>query len=624
MTVETPLELQHVVARLHTDFDKRLAAGTGSTDEERERNFLSRALAAFSIHRLASCSLDEAAAAVVDGGGDFGLDAIFFSAAAATIWLAQSKFDGSGRGQPDLGDVSKFRNGIDALLRGNFAPFAANAAVTNRKGAIEAALKTPDLQVRAIIVYSGLAVVSEDRRHLFDQLRHTFSSGSDYLVITTYSLTSVHDWVTDADKAPGVPKLQLTLEKPGWVTEPYETIYGCIRIADLATLWRDHEKRLIAANLRGYKGSTEVNEGIGKTIAEEPQNLFYLNNGLTAYCERLEVENIDRANADRKRVTVYGFSIVNGAQTLGSIGAHVAGPAGGAAPDGVAFLKIVSLQKCADDRAFAIRITQTTNFQNQISVRDFVALEEEQGAIAAGLALSGITYHYKDADDNPSPDTTNFSLDEATTTLACLEQQSNCDLLSRIVAQRKALWSFEQVYPVESPYRSRYAQLFKSSRSARSIWRAVQVQRITVEALQTSESGVRKDFFVYGKWLVLNAIFLQLHPERGESLTLTPEERAKIIQAAQEYTELLWTASQSKGFVSAKAGGGWESPRHFKSVFSTAGDCQTLKTDLPAERLRASSHSARVPGLPFVRDREGSNNIATSRYSSAGSVTSAT
>lgn len=595
MTVETPLELQHVIARLHTDFDQRLAAGTGSTDEEREKNFLSRALAAFSIHRLASCSLDEATAAVVDGGGDFGLDAMFFSAAAATLWLAQSKFDSSGRGQPDLGDVSKFCNGIDALLRGNFAPFAANAVITNRKAEIEAALKTPGLQVRAILVYSGLAVVAEDRRHLFDQLRHTFSSGSDYLGITTYSLTTVHDWVTDADKAPGVPKLQLTLEKPGWVTEPYETIYGCIRLADLAALWQDHEKRLIAANLRGYKGSTEVNEGIGKTIAEEPQNLFYLNNGLTAYCERLEVENVDRPNPDRKRVTVYGFSIVNGAQTLGSIGAHVE-DAGGA-PDGVAFLKIVSLQKCADDRAFAIRITQTTNFQNQISVRDFVALEEEQAAIANGLALSGINYHYKDADDNPTPDATNFTLEEATTALACLEQQSNCDLLSRIVAQRKALWSFEQVYPVESPYRSRYAQLFKSSRSARSIWRAVQVQRIAAEALRTNENGVRKDFFVYGKWLVLNAIFLQLHPERGDALTLPPDDKPSIVKAAQEFAEHLWTLCLNKGFVSVKTEGGWESHRHFKSVFSAPGDCQTLRGSL-LTKLAAIPNAANVTQTP--------------------------
>jgi len=79
MTVEVPLELGHVVARLHSDFDQRLPAGTGTTADEREKHLLTRALVAFAIHRLASCSLDEAAAAVVDGGGDFGLDAIFFS-----------------------------------------------------------------------------------------------------------------------------------------------------------------------------------------------------------------------------------------------------------------------------------------------------------------------------------------------------------------------------------------------------------------------------------------------------------------------------------------------------------------------------------------------------------------
>jgi hypothetical protein len=496
MTDEVPLELDQLRKRLHTDFDGRLPAGKGTTDEEKERNFLTRALGAFALHRLSGCSLDEAAKAVVDAGGDFGLDAIFFSRTAATLLMVQSKYDSSGRGEPALGDVSKFCDGVDALLRGNFAPFAANAAISARKTEIETILRTEGLQVRAILVYSGLALVAEDRRHLFDRLRSTFSPDSEYLAIQTYNLTSVHDWVTDADEAPGVPKLELSIEKPGWVTEPYETVYGCIRIADLAALWKDHEKRLIAANLRGYKGRTEVNEGIQKTIANEPQHFFYLNNGLTAYCERLEIENVDRADANRKRVTVYGFSIVNGAQTLGSIAKHMKGKEG-SAPEGSVFLKIISLQKCAENRGFAIRITQSTNFQNQISPRDFVALEEEQTVIAATLELSGIHYHYKDADDTPAPDSSNFTLDEATTALACLEQQGSCDLLSRIVAKRSDLWSFEEVYPVGSSHRSRYSQLFKSSRSARVIWRAVQAQRIVKIALRTVESGVRKDFFVY-------------------------------------------------------------------------------------------------------------------------------
>ncbi len=214
MITEIPLELGHVVARLHADCDGRLPAGQGRDAPEREKNFLTRALAVFALHHLTGCPLDTAVTALVDGGGDFGLDAIYYSAPAATLWLVQSKFDGSGRGEPALGDVSKFCDGIDAILRGNFIPFARNAQIIGRQQDILQHLKASGLQVRAILVYSGLAVVSQERRHLFARLLSTFSPVSDYLEIKSYNLTSIHDWVTGADEAPGVPKLELAIEMP--------------------------------------------------------------------------------------------------------------------------------------------------------------------------------------------------------------------------------------------------------------------------------------------------------------------------------------------------------------------------------------------------------------------------
>ena len=164
MSADVPLELEHVTVRLHADFDLRLSADIGVDADEKEKNFLTRALAAFAVHRLAHCGLDDAVAAVVDGGGDFGLDAIHFSSASATLWLVQSKFDASGRGEPDLGSVSKFCDGIDALLRGNFEPFADNAEIMSRRPDLLHHLQTPGLQIRTVLVYSGLALISEDRR----------------------------------------------------------------------------------------------------------------------------------------------------------------------------------------------------------------------------------------------------------------------------------------------------------------------------------------------------------------------------------------------------------------------------------------------------------------------------
>jgi len=99
------------------------------------------------------------------------------------------------------------------------------------------------------------------------------------------------------------------------------------------------------ANIWAYKGRTEVNDQILETVKEEPEHFFYLNNGLTAYCERLEVHNLDRANWESKRITAYGLSIVNGAQSLGSLARffadHPQSPS-----NGFTFLKIISLERC--------------------------------------------------------------------------------------------------------------------------------------------------------------------------------------------------------------------------------------------------------------------------------------
>jgi hypothetical protein len=329
-----------------------------------------------------------------------------------------------------------------------------------------------------------------------------------------------------------------------------------------------HGKTLVAANIRNYKGSTDVNDQILATIRDEPEHFFYLNNGLTAYCERLEVHNLDRGRTQHKRLTVYGFSIVNGAQTVGSIAAFFASNPQ-PLPQGYVFLKIISLQRSLDERAFAQRITQSTNFQNQIGLRDFVALDEEQERIAAHLELSGILYHFKESADTPSPDATNFTLEEATTALACLESDPDCDFCSRVLSNRRSLWSLEPVFPETAEIRSCYRRLFRLDRSARTVWRAVQVQRAVVERMRENtraSTGKRKEFFENARWLVLHLVFLRHHPERGEELALNVGELDTMRQATDHVSEALWAGADPLGQY-----------RHFKTVFCSAADCRHLK-----------------------------------------------
>lgn len=603
MTVETPIEMLHLPQSLRALFAGLLPEATFGTQEEREKNFLSRALAAYAIHKLGGANVNEAVASIVDGGGDGGIDAVFHAANTHTLWVVQSKFIGTGRGEPSLADVTKFKAGLENLLQGNFGAFHANAAWNNLIPQLIAVFGDGALQVRAILVYSGINLISEDRRRLFEDLKYRFSPDTDYFDVRLCGLTTIHDWLTGADQGPGVPEVDLTLLKPGWIRSPYETVYGLLPLAELANLYTRHGRRLIAANIRAYKGNTTVNEQILNTTLNEPEHFFYLNNGLTAYCERLEVSNLDRANAEQKRIKTFRFSIVNGAQTLGSVAqSFAAAPV--PAPDGFVFLKIVSLERCQDDREFAERITRSTNFQNQIGLRDFVALDEQQETIANQLMLSGITYHYKQDAEAPSPDATNFTLEEATTACACLAQQPDCDFCARVLANRQSLWALDEIYSPEELLRSRYSRVFRPDRSARTVWRAVQTQRLVIKAMQDNaraSSGVRKAFFENARWLLLNMVFLKLRPEQGDALTLTVDEEAGVTRAAIEYAEALLEVCEANGFVSRRVNAPsgmepYEQARHFRSIFSAAGDCQVLRNGLLARLAKVGQPGAAAMG----------------------------
>ncbi len=565
-------EIQHIPRRLHAAFDGKVSAPEKGDARERENNFLSRALAAFAVMHLTGCSADEAAASLVDGGMDGGIDAAHYAPTSNTLWLVQSKFFETGRGEPDLGDVSKFRDGVADLLRGNWATFQQNPAWVRMLPDIQRLFSNDlNLRVRAVLVYTGVNTVSDGRLALFEQLESRHNQDDDYFLFSRYNLVSVHGWLTGAEDAPGVEQVELDIHQPGLVTAPYKTIYGRVRLADVAALYEIHRAKLVDANLRRFKGLTAVNKSIRETLTAEPEHFFYLNNGLTAYCRRFDVAALDRANTEKKKITAREFSIVNGAQTLGTI--HATEVSG----DGYVFLKVISLEECDDETVFARRITESTNFQNQISPRDFVALDEQHERIAQQLLLDGIHYHYKEAEDVPDSDDTNFTLEDAATALACLERQSDCALCALLLSNRKAIWSGELTFPADKPELTLCQRLFRAERSARTVWRAVQVRRIVIAQLnaQRPAQGVLREFYENARWLVLHLLLLREKLEQGASLNLSEEERQRATTQTIVIANAVLAAAQAVGLMSATEP--YTAQRHFKSVFCNADDCKRLK-----------------------------------------------
>lgn len=587
-----PVEILALPAKLHELFDGHVAPGAVGDAEQREKDFLSRALSAYVLHKLGGASIGDAANGIVDGGGDGGIDGIFFSPVTNTLWLTQSKYIHAGTGEPDLGEVTKFKIGVENLLEARFEAFAQNAKIVALIPQLEAALKNASTQVRSVLCYSGLSFISEDRKHLFEALRAKLSldQADGYFAFQAVNLTTLNDWVSGGDVGLGIETVDLEITRPGYVTTPYETIYGLIPLERLKALHDEHGVRLVRANIRGFKGSTEVNEDIQKTLAEEASVFHYLNNGLTAYCDRLELHNLDRANAEKKRVTAKGFAIINGAQTLGSIAKTIAAPAGEGPPLGFAFIKIVSLERCENDRAFADRISRTANFQNTVLLKDFAAAYPLHAQMALTLLAHGIDYNYRLDEDTPANDATNFNIDEALTACACLANAGDCDLVTRVAANRASLMSLDVVYPDDLLCPSRHERVFPHGLSARTAWRAVQVQRLVLQVMSDNakaSTGASKSFYTHAKWVVLAAVFNRLKPEAGEALALSAEEIGNIMAAVTDYAEKLLVQAVAKAFAAYDTGPGGlqvlQTQRDFQSVFKQQGDCKILFDALKAE-----------------------------------------
>lgn len=90
----------------------------------------------------------------------------------------------------------------------------------------------------------------------------------------------------------------------------------CVTITGewLRELYLQYNSQLFSANYRGYLGESrnKINKGIKMTAERNPQNFWAFNNGITILTHSYDVQE--------GKVVLHGMSIINGAQTTGSLG----------------------------------------------------------------------------------------------------------------------------------------------------------------------------------------------------------------------------------------------------------------------------------------------------------------
>lgn len=463
-----------------------------NTEAGREKHILSRALAAYSVASIGDYEPKDVCASITDEFNDNGIDLIHIDFESKKMWLVQSKYIEDGRSGIDCGDINKFVKGVKDLLSGDFSKFGGKT--TKIKDDIDKALFDAKFRIYIVLAYSG-SQLSKENHDILDPFINENNDPTELMELVDFNLRAAHDILRNGINA----SIDANIHIKNWgsIDTPHKAIYGIVDSSEIAQLWRSYGTKLFAKNIRHFLGSTDSNEAMIDTLKNAPQCFKYFNNGVSILCDSFSKSAYGGSKTDLGIFDCSGIQIVNGAQTVGTLGEFykVLDPN---AESAEVFVKIISLEGAPE--VFPEQLTIANNTQNKVEKKDFVSLSPIQQKLQEELRLSGIFYHIKRGADIPPLDDTNFSFEEAATALAV--SQSSVDLA--VLAKREVgkLWEKWDSAP--------YTDLFNDSLtptrliSSLKIFRSIQSELKSLH--NTYSEGRNKRILVLGNLFIAHLI----------------------------------------------------------------------------------------------------------------------
>jgi hypothetical protein len=497
-----------------------------SPPESRRNIFLSRGVAALALMKLANVTPDVAAAAIVDGYNDNGIDAIFFDSTERLLYIVQSKWDNDGSGSVEVGDTQKFVAGVKDLVHPRFERF--NTKVHRRIKEINEALTADRTRVIPVLAYTGSQALSVHVDNVISDLISGLNDTGDVATFQSMSQKELYAAISSLGES---IDLEVMVYEWARVVSPFEAFYGQVKASDVATWWHAYGVRLLASNLRNFLGETAINEGMLATLVNNPQHFWYFNNGITILCSEVRKKLMGGNDRTAGTFDLRNISIVNGAQTVGSIGS--APPSN--LENAMVPIRMISLEHCPE--GFSVTLTRAANTQNRIEARDFAALDPEQERLRIELLMQEKKqYVYKSGSFSITP-ADGCTIDEAAVSLACAQ----ADLALAVQAKREISKLYEDIS------RAPYKILFNASVTAERMWQCVRIQRMVQNALaqDLSDLGDRAEMVaVHGNRFILHEVFKTLSKadfdgdiaQLDQKVILVTSQVLKVLVAAVEYS----------------------------------------------------------------------------------------
>jgi len=330
---------------------------------------------------------------------DKGIDAILIDEKAKQVHLVQGKFHCS------LGDFREDRNDILAFADLGLLPWKSKQALTTFYSKLDRLVyqKFKELvhsvrrnKYKLCLYYVTTGRCSETiRNEAMERVQQAEGPVEIFIFDHSQIVTIFKDYLEGV--APAVPTLLLRIASED-ATQTKGEIYRfdsekqieswvfSMSAKDVGEMFEKAGIRLFARNIRGYLGqSNEINEGMAKTIKNEPHNFWYYNNGVTIVCDDAKEER----QSGQDVIRVERPQVINGQQTTRTLHDNPSTKAS-------LLVRVIKIPRnLGDEDEFddlVSSIVRATNWQNAIKSSDLVSNDHIQVFLEREMRKRGYQY----------------------------------------------------------------------------------------------------------------------------------------------------------------------------------------------------------------------------------------
>ncbi|MBJ7902497.1 AIPR family protein [Streptomyces sp. DSM 110735] len=486
-----------------------------------EVNNLSRILALHSVHLVLGPSEGlQPLIEITDGAQDRGIDAIGVDPTAKLVVFVQSKWRQDGSGSMALGDVLKFLQGVRSLLGMRADDDLAHAS-EKTKTAVRDLLKTPGARIRLVTVTTAGDSLTPDVQDPIVELLNQLNDLEGIEPLATHTHFAQADLFNSiSEQARPAVDIELQMLDWGRASEPQRMYYGRVSAAEIAGWFRDFGVDLFAENIRVVIPRSDINDGILQTIRDDPERFAYYNNGITVLAEAIEIGPGGALNRDVGFFKLSGASIVNGAQTVSTLGSALATEH--EKNLGSTFVLVRCIEVPKDEDELGRRITRFANTQNEVSSQDFAFLDQEQHRLVRELQVLGYEYLLRSAEQPKSKDPEKvIEVRQAAVALACASKSVN----HSVIAKREV----SRLFSEPSVYRS----LFNSGTDPLRLTRAVRITASVdrwLDKIERERDGAEAGIAVHGRRVIAHLVMRKL----GDNFLKDPESNLDAVMDGLE------------------------------------------------------------------------------------------